>query len=107
MNTGLKALLNVLLDATHLGIDASGKKDFSTVLVGDLLVLGKDIPAAVSNYSALKTEIAGLTIEANRLDLEAYILGKIVGETAKAQAIIAAVIAMLEAGEKLYFAIKA
>lgn len=106
MNQELKAIIDLLATLEKAGADALGKKDFSTVTVPDLLPLLTQIPSVVSNFGNLKAEVGALLLPANQQDLEAYVLSKFTGVSAKAQAIIAGVIALVNAGEQFYSALK-
>lgn len=74
MNVELKALLDVCFDGLQLGEDAIHKSYFS--LVGDLVKILGDLPAAANNFSDLQAEIAALTGKDQQADLIAYMEAK-------------------------------
>jgi hypothetical protein len=99
MNTELKNLISTLFDGEKLVSDVLNK-NYASVIMDGMALLG-DAPGDISGYSDLQNEIKGLSNAANIADLISFIQQKFSSieqlSSAKAQAVITAIVGLINA----------
>jgi hypothetical protein len=108
MNSGLKSLISSLFDLEKLTID-SVNRNYALLAFDSMAIMG-DISQDVALSAGIQAECLALHNAANQTDLIAFLQQKFAGieqlSTAKAQAILVAVVGLVNAGIALEAAFK-
>jgi hypothetical protein len=100
MNQGLKALITSLFDLEKLTID-SVNRNYALLAFDSMAIMG-DISQDVALSAGIQAECVALQNAANQADLVSFLQAKFAGieqlSNAKAQAILVAVVGLVNAG---------